>query len=221
MSTGIEESKLIFLYAKAEGNAVTERDFSIDPSFSTFRCEKSIRKKYKDKEKEKESTILLLSSTFNSSNLKKKKIYQMTLKKNFISKEFQLFQGDNFLFNIIFTTKTSITSFFGFSKQNPPETIILTDREQFSYFITDYIKSNKLQQSPSKENLNRDVVKLFDNPFDFGFYLDVFKEIYQSKYIKILLSKFKIDKVKYPENLEVKYTFTNNENSSKERRSYY
>jgi hypothetical protein len=111
MSNGIEESKLIFLYAKAEGNRVTEKDFSIDSSFSTFKCEKSIGKKYKEKEKEKESTILLLSSTFNPSKLKSDKKYQMTLQKSFISNEFQLFKGDNFLFNIIFEKKSSILGF--------------------------------------------------------------------------------------------------------------
>ena len=205
MDKPIEEGKLIFLYAKGEKNEVTEKDFLIDSSFSSFKCEKLIKKKYKDKEqeKEKESTILLLSSTFNPSKLKSDKKYQMTLQKSFISNEFQLFKGDNFLFNIIFEKKSSILGFM-FSKQNPPETIILTDREQFSYFVNEYIKSNKLQQSPSKENLNRDVVKLFDGSFNFGFYLDVFKEIYTSKFIKNLLSKFKIEKIKLPENLEVK-----------------
>ena len=207
MDKPIEEGKLIFLYAKGEKNEVTEKDFLIDSSFSSFKCEKLIKKKYKDKEqekeKEKESTILLLSSTFNPSKLKSDKKYQMTLQKSFISNEFQLFKGDNFLFNIIFEKKSSILGFM-FSKQNPPETIILTDREQFSYFINEYIKSNQLQQSPSKDNLNRDVVKLFDGSFDFGFYLDVFKEIYTSKFIKNLLSKFKIEKIKLPENLEVK-----------------
>ena len=185
MDKPIEEGKLIFLYAKGEKNEVTEKDFLIDSSFSSFKCEKLIKKKYKDKEQEKESTILLLSSTFNPSKLKSDKKYQMTLQKSFISNEFQLFKGDNFLFNIIFEKKSSILGFM-FSKQNPPETIILTDGEQFSYFVNEYIKSNKLQQSPSKDNLNRDVVKLFDSSFDFGFYLDVFKEIYTSKFVKNL-----------------------------------
>ena len=207
MNKLIGKGKLIFLYAKGEKNVVTEKDFLIDSSFSSFKCEKLIKKKYKDKEqekeKEKESTILLLSSTFNPSKLKSDKKYQMTLQKSFISNEFQLFKGDNFLFNIIFEKKSSILGFM-FSKQNLPETIILTDREQFSYFVNEYIKSNKLQQIPSKENLNRDVVKLFDGSFNFGFYLDVFKEIYTSKFIKNLLSKFKIEKIKLPENLEVK-----------------
>ena len=69
MDKPIEEGKLIFLYAKGEKNVVTEKDFLIDSSFSSFKCEKLIKKKYKDKEqeKEKESTILLLSSTFNPS----------------------------------------------------------------------------------------------------------------------------------------------------------
>ena len=73
-----EEGKLLFLYAKAENNAVTENDFSIDSSFSKFKCEKSIGKKYKDQEKEKKSIILLLSSNFNSSILKSGKKYQFS-----------------------------------------------------------------------------------------------------------------------------------------------
>ena len=53
MDKPIEEGKLIFLYAKGEKNEVTEKDFLIDSSFSSFKCEKLIKKNIKTKNKKK------------------------------------------------------------------------------------------------------------------------------------------------------------------------
>ena len=44
-SSKIKENKIIFLYAKTLQNLITEKDFSIDSSFSKFKCEKEIKKK--------------------------------------------------------------------------------------------------------------------------------------------------------------------------------
>ena len=46
-SSKIKENKIIFLYAKTLQNLITEKDFSIDSSFSNFKCEKEIKKKMK------------------------------------------------------------------------------------------------------------------------------------------------------------------------------
>ena len=88
-SSKIKENKIIFLYAKTLQNLITEKDFSIDSSFSNFKCEKEIKKK------DENSTILLLSSTFNNI---KSKTYKIKLKKNFQSNSFTIYVVKRFMY---------------------------------------------------------------------------------------------------------------------------
>ncbi len=191
-----QEDKVIFLYSPASKDLITEKDFSLESNFP-FKCEKEI--------KEEDSTILLLSSNFDLNKLKSNQKYTILLQKKYQSNEFQLFKGENFLFNIVFQPKISVGFFsWGKKEQKPPEIKKISDREQYKYFVDDYIKKNNLQKSHAREALNRDVVKLFTNPFDFAFYLDVFKDVFSSKFIKNLLAYFKIEKMIFPENLNPK-----------------
>ena len=194
-----DKSRILFLYGKGEGNNVNEKDFKIQISTTTkiknFFLSKGkapdfiLEKKFLKKEK---YSILLLSSEFDSS---KNKI-SLLLDNKYETDEFPVFKGENFIFNIQFQDHEG-----WFKDSKAPNTIVLTEHEQFHYFIQ-FLSSQKVKNDkyPIKMNLNRDVVKLFDKPFDLVFYMDVFKEIFRTKYIKMLLYYFKVQNIKFKEN---------------------
>ena len=198
--------KILFLYGKDEGNNINEKDFKIEKTFlkTIFKKFKSVIIEEKDPdfileknfEKEKYS-ILLLSLEFDSSIDTIKLILDNKYKTN----EIKVLSGENFIFNIYFK---DYEGWFG-KNSKPPKTIKLKEHEQFNYFLH-YLEDNgmKKDKNPVKMNFNRDVVKLFSKPFDLVFYMDVFKEIFRTKYIKNLLADFKVTNISSKKNFEFK-----------------
>ncbi len=200
-----DKSRILFLYGKGEGNNVNETHFKIKEGVIK-KLVKVVNIFSKDKEpdfilekkfEKGKYSILLLSSEFDSS----KNNISLLLDNTYKTDEFPVFKGENFIFNIQFQDHKEL--FMGYSK--PPNTILLTEHEQFHYFIQ-FLESKNMKndKNPVKMNFNRDVVKLFDKPFDLDFYMDVFKELFRTKYIKILLSSFKLQNIKFTEKFEFK-----------------
>ena len=176
----------IYLILSPEILKIKYEQFSINKDFQTFICEKIFPTNNNICEP------CLLSSSYNIKELNNtnNKEFCIYYSDAYSSDKYILNSNDNFLFDVKFKMIKESTNY------TFPKCINLSGRIQYKYFC-EFLKENKLQSSYVKKNLNRDVMKLIskNKTIDFAFYLDIFKEVFTTDYVKTLLSYFKSDKI--------------------------
>ena len=184
-----QEEFKIYLLLSTEIGKLNYNEFSTNQQiFHSFTCEKIFPT---DNNRFQTS---LLSSTYNINELKDKdcKDFFINYSNGYITEnKYALKSYDNYLFDVYFKKNNNNINNIIFPKQ-----LHLSGRIQYKNYC-EFLKENHLQSTYTKKNLNRDVMKFVTNSktIDFLFYLDIFKEVFNTEYVKVLLSLFKSEKI--------------------------
>ena len=182
----------IYFIVSTEYGKIKPKKFSIDKQGYGFcACEKKFIKnnkyetsifsfKYNKNKIEENEEICIVYDLFNKSD------------------KYELKENDNFLFNIKIVDQKKWSFYDKF-----PAQYSLSEKSQYEYY-SQLLQEKNLLNAYSKQNLNRDIMKLLKNSkkIEFSLFLDVLKEIYLTQDVEKVIDLFEKEKIYIKEKID-------------------
>ena len=185
--------KIYFVISTEIGKLSVDKFSTTKPEYNTCVFEKTLP----IKNNKFQSTICSL--TYNKNKVKPFDEISILYNKSYSGK-YKVNVNDNYLFNVKFDLTRYYKSIWKFPAQEK-----ISEKTQFNYY-SDFLREKKLSASYTKRCLIRDILKVMkeSNTIEFSLFLDVFKEVFSTDFVKQILVLFKKEKIYIKEKIDPK-----------------